>query len=91
MTDVGLGYELITQTASVGSTSTIDISIPTGKVVISSGIQVNGFGNALMTADGPHPTDNTLWRFQISVDMQSGGTGYGVDVTCWMIVLNAAS
>jgi hypothetical protein len=88
MPNVGLGIQTVTQTATITSTSIIDLDIPSGTAVISSGIQVAGFGNALMTADGPHPTDDTKWRFQASVAEQSGGNGYSVSVTCWMIVAN---
>jgi hypothetical protein len=93
MTDVGLGYELIVQDQYVSgaSTITVDVSIPDGKVVISSGISTDGFGNAYMSADGPHPTDSTKWRFMASTAMQSGGGGYSMEIHCWMIVVNAAS
>jgi hypothetical protein len=85
-----LGLQTITQTASVTSTTTVDLDIPAGTAVLGSGIQVDGFGNAYMSADGPHPTDDTKWRFQASVEQQSGGTGYSMSITCWMIVANAS-
>lgn len=95
MTDVGLGFEMLTQSATVTGGSTIDITIPTGKVVISSGVQYvsggfGGYGSGYTTADGPHPTDATKWRFYAQVNLQSGGGGYSSDILCWMMVMNAA-
>lgn len=94
MTDVGIGLETVTQDQYLdagGTTSaTVDLAIPSGKIVIASGIRVDSFGNAYMSADGPHPTDSTKWRFQMSINQQSGGSGYSMTCHCWMIVANAA-
>lgn len=85
-----LGVQLLTQADTITSTTTYDMNIPTGTVVVGSGIQVAGFGNAWLSADGPHPTDASKWRFQASVKQQSGGNGYSMDVTYWLIVVNAS-
>lgn len=95
--DIGLGLQTTTQSAWVDGPSgasplTIDVDIPVGKVVISSGIQLpDGFGSHYMAADGPHPTDATKWRFQASVNDGTGGWGYSMTILCWMLVVNAAS
>lgn len=91
MADIGLGYELITQSQEVSGTTEVDLDIPSGKIVISSGINVTGFGNAYMSADGPNPDDDTKWQFWVSNLQQSGGEGYSMAAVCWMIVVNAAS
>lgn len=94
MTDVGLGVETITQDQGldfVTHAATVDLDIPSGKTVLSSGIVTDGFGNAFMSASGPHPTDSTKWRFQMSINQQSGGFGNSMTCHCWMIVANAAS
>lgn len=94
MTDAGLGRGVITQDQGLDSTThsaTVDLDVPAGKVVISSGISTDGFGNAFMSASGPHPTDDTKWRFQMSINQQSGGFGFSMTCHCWMVVLNAAS
>lgn len=92
MADVGIGLETLTHSETVTSSTTVDMDIPTGKVVLASGIQCpSGFGNAFMSANGPHPSDNTKWRFQASVAQQNGGNGYSTGIECWLIVANAAS
>ncbi|HEY1705577.1 MAG TPA: hypothetical protein VGG75_38315 [Trebonia sp.] len=85
-----LGLQLLTYDDTVTSNTTYDMAIPAGTTVLGSGIQVSGFGNAWLSADGPHPTDNTKWRFQGSVKLQSGGDGYSMDVTYWMVVANTS-
>ena len=94
MASLGIELQTITQTVEVTSSSIIDLDIPEGTAVLSSGIQVNATitgGTCYMSADGPHPTDSTKWRFQPSVESQTGGTGYPINVTCWMIVATAAT
>jgi hypothetical protein len=95
MADIGLGIQTVTQTATITSSSIVDVDIPANTIVVSSGIQITsselGSGSAFMSADGPHPTDATKWRFQASVANQSGGNSYTVDILCWMIVANAAT
>lgn len=94
MTDLGVGFQTqtITQTATVTSTSVIDLSIPANTAVLASGIQPSAIsaGTNLLPVNGPHPTDPTKWRFQASVELQNGGVGYPVSITCWMIVGNGS-
>ncbi len=85
-----LNLQLLTQTDTITDVTTYDMDIPSGTAVVGSGIQVAGFGNAWMSASGPHPTDDTKWRFHGSVKQQSGGDGYSMNVTYWMIVANAS-
>lgn len=92
MTDIGFGREIISQDQALNSGSvTVDLDVPAGKAVISSGISADGFSNAYMSANGPHPTDDNKWRFMASNTLQNGGTGYSMTVHFWMIVVNAAS
>ena len=94
MTDLGVGFQTqtISQTATINSTSVIDLSIPANTTVLASGIQPSKIDNSttLMSFHGPHPTDTTKWRFQASVELPYGGSGYPVNITVWMVVGNGS-
>lgn len=76
--------QLVTQdgTAS-GAPTVVDLDIPTGTAVLGSGVQGPQSDGGLFCTSGPHPTDATLWRFNVS------SPSYSTPYTCWMIVANA--
>ena len=93
MPDIGLGYQIVTQDQVVDTNVIVDMDVPAGKIVISSGINVDsvgGYGTAFKTANGPHPTDGTKWQFHVSTGLENGSTGYPVSCHFWLIVVNLA-
>ncbi len=105
-------YELVTQSVDLTSgtpSSIVDLAVPSGKIVLGSGIVVTHVWHSgaltaiasvsdwgpteardLHTYSGPHPSDSTKWRFELT--SQAGAYGEESDsirVLIWLTAANA--
>lgn len=81
------GFQRIVSSQYLDGAVTADMSIPPGMAVVASGVSADVLNNAFASADGPHPTDVTKWRFQVSTVLQAGGgNGTPMTVHCWILV-----